>query len=62
MADGIFTIASEIGSFNLCNRNFASGMMCDRKEWRKYRAEFVKIVDSIDPTARIVENEITIDQ
>ncbi len=62
VADGIFTIVSEIGSFNLSNHNFASVMMCDRKKWKKYCAEFVKIVNSIDSKARIVENEITIER
>jgi len=61
VADGIFTIASEIGSFNLSNHNFASGMMCDLKEWKKYRAEFERIVKVIDPKARIVEKQITIE-
>ena len=60
VADGIFTIASEIGSFNLSNRSFASGMMCDLKEWKKYRAEFEKIVKAIDPKARIIEKEIIV--
>lgn len=60
VADGIFTIASEIGSFNLSNRSFASGMMCDLKEWKKYRADFEKIVKAIDPKARIIEKEIVV--
>lgn len=59
---GIFTIASEIGSFNLSNHSFASGMMCDLNEWKKYRAEFEKIAKAIDPKVRIVEKEFTIEQ
>lgn len=60
VAGGIFTIASEIGSFNLSNHSFASGMMCDLKEWKKYRAEFEKIVKAIAPKARIIEKEIVV--
>ena len=59
---GIFTIASEIGSSNLSNHSFASGMMCDLNEWKKYRAEFEKIAKAIDPKVRIVEEEFTIEQ
>lgn len=62
VAGGIFTIASEIGSFNLSNHSFASGMMCDLNEWKKYRAEFEKIAKAIDPKVRIVEKEFTIEQ
>lgn len=36
-------------------------MMCDLKEWKKYRAEFEKIVRAIDPRTVIVEKEIVID-
>ncbi len=60
VADGIFTVASEIGSFNLSNRSFASGMMCSLKKWRRYRAEFEKIVKAIDSKARIIEKEIVV--
>lgn len=60
VADGIFTIASEVGSFNLNNRNFASVMTCDLEAWREYRAEFKEIVKAIDSKAKIIETEIVI--
>lgn len=60
VADGIFTISSEVGSFNLNNRSFASGMMCELKKWKKYSAEFNNIVKAIAPKARIIETEQTI--
>lgn len=61
VADGIFTISSEVGSFNLNNRSFASGMMCDLKEWKKYRTEFVKIAMAIDSKAVVVAKEVVLD-
>ena len=61
VAQGVFALASQVGTFIVSNKSFASGLMCDVATWRsKYKAELSTILSSITSGIRIKEKEIEI--
>ncbi len=61
VAQGVFALASQVGTFIVSNKSFASGMMCDLETWKsKYKSELLTILSSITSGIRIKEKEIDV--
>ena len=61
IANDKFALISDIGTFILDTKSFASGMMCDLNTWQsKYKAELLTILGSMTPGITIKENEIVV--
>ena len=59
IANDKFALISDIGTFILDTKSFASGMMCDLNTWQtKYKAHFEKIVNAIVQGAQVNDYEI----
>ena len=61
VANGVFALASDVGTFILDAKGFASGMMCDKAIWQnQYKQEFQTIVNAIAHPVSITEQEVNV--
>ena len=61
VAEGVFALASQVGTFIVSNKSFASGMMCDLATWQsKYKSELLTILSSMTSGIKIKEEEIEV--
>ena len=63
VADGVFALASDVGTFILDAKGFASRMMCDKALWQNdYKQGFQTIVNAIAQPVSITEQEVNVQQ
>ena len=61
VSQGVFALVSQVGTFIVSNKSFASGMMCDLETWEStYKEELKTILGSMTPGIKIKEEEIEI--
>ena len=61
IVDNKFFLTSDVGTFLLNTKSFASGMMCDLNTWcNNYKQSFQSVLDAIVEGVDVLEQEIDV--